>query len=167
MLLAVDVYYGEDMASVAGVLFRDWNDAKAASEHRTHCAIADSYRSGEFFRRELPCIERLLREIDEHLECIVVDGYVFLGSERRPGLGKYLFDELKQEIPVIGVAKTPYRDTPDIMAIFRGKSARALYVSAVGMPEEVARQCIRTMHGNHRIPTLLQRVNRLCKQGIG
>jgi deoxyribonuclease V len=165
MILAVDVDYEEDRAWVAGVLFHHWGDAKPVDEHIIQCAVANEYRPGEFFRRELPCIERLLREIDHPLDCIIVDGYVYLGSDRRPGLGKYLFDAMKQQVPVIGVAKTPYHDTPDTMATFRRGTSRPLYVSAAGMPDEVARQRIRTMHGNHRIPTVLQRVDRLCRQG--
>ncbi|MGC1955675.1 MAG: endonuclease V, partial [Gammaproteobacteria bacterium] len=92
------------------------------------------------------------------------DGYVYLGSKRRPGLGTHLFDAVGQRIPVIGVAKTLFRDTPEATAVFRGQSTRPLYVTAAGVPDELARQRIRGMHGGHRIPTLLQRVDRLCRQ---
>jgi deoxyribonuclease V len=164
MILAVDVDYREDRPWVAGILFRDWGDAQPAAERVVECEMTGDYRPGEFFRRELPCIERLLREIGQPVDCIVVDGYVYLGSERRPGLGKHLFDALEQQIPVIGVAKTPFRDTPDSTAVFRGPSTRPLYVTAAGVADDLARQRIRAMHGEHRIPTLLQRVDRLCRQ---
>ena len=164
MILAVDVDYREDFAWVAGILFWDWGDEHPMIERVVECNVVSDYRPGEFFRRELPCIERLLQEIDQPVDCIVVDGYVYLGSERRPGLGKHLFDDLEQQIPVIGVAKTPFRDTPDTTAIFRGGSTRPLYVTAAGMGDDLARQRIRDMHGEHRIPTMLQRVDRLCRQ---
>lgn len=164
MILAVDVDYRDNRALVAGILFRDWGDAHPTAERVVECEVASDYRPGEFFRRELPCIKRLLCEIDQPVACIVLDGYVYLGSERHPGLGKHLFDALEQRIAVIGVAKTPFRDTPDTTAVFRGQSTRPLYVTAAGIPEDLARQRIRAMHGEHRIPTLLQRVDRLCRQ---
>jgi deoxyribonuclease V len=164
MILAVDVDYREGRAWVAGILFKDWGDAQPATERVVECEVTGDYRPGEFFRRELPCIERLLQEIGQRVNCIVVDGYVYLGAERQPGLGKHLFEALEQQIAVIGVAKTPFRDTPDTTAVFRGRSTRPLYVTAAGMSEDVARQRIRAMQGEHRIPTLLQRADRLCRQ---
>ena len=166
MILAVDVDYREARARVAGILFREWGDAQTATELVVECEVSDDYRPGAFFRRELPCIEHLLREIRQPIDCIVVDGYVYLGMERRPGLGKHLFDAMGQQIPVIGVAKSPFRDTPDTTAVFRGRSTRPLYVTAAGMDDDLARQRIRAMHGEHRIPTLLQRVDGLCRQAV-
>ena len=165
MILVVDVDYREGLAWVAGILFRDWGDAEPAVEYLVECEVASHYRPGEFFKRELPCIQRLLLEISHPVTCIVVDGYVYLGSERRPGLGKHLFDALGHQIPVIGVAKTAFLGTPDSTAVFRGQSTRPLYVTAVGVADELAREWIRAMQGDHRIPTLLQRVDRLCRQG--
>jgi deoxyribonuclease V len=166
MNLAVDVGYRDNRAWVAGILFRDWGDAHPTAERVVECEVTSDYRPGEFFRRELPCIQRLLREIDPPVDCIVVDGYVYLGSERRPGIGKHLFDALGQQTAVIGVAKTTFRDTPDTTAVFRGQSTRPLYVTAAGIPEDLARQRIRAMQGKHRIPTLLQRADRLCRQAV-
>jgi deoxyribonuclease V len=163
MILAVDVDYREDFARVAGILFRDWGDEHPVIERVVECNVVSDYRPGEFFRRELPCIERLLQVIDQPVDCIVVDGYVYLGSERRPGLGKHLFDAMEQKIAVIGVAKTRFHDTSDTAAVFRGGSTRPLYVTAAGMPQDLARQRIRNMHGEHRIPTLLQQVDRLSR----
>ena len=165
MILAVDVHYRDDRARVAGILFRDWHDAWPEAERVLECEVAGTYRPGEFFRRELPCIGRLLKEINEPLECIVVDGFVYLGRERRAGLGKYLFDALNGQVPVIGVAKTAFRDTPKTTAVLRGRSKRPLYVTATGISDVLARECVLAMHGEHRIPTLLRRVDRLCRQG--
>jgi hypothetical protein len=65
MILAVDVDYREDCARVAGILFRDWGDAHPATEQVVECNVVSDYRPGEFYRRELPCIRRLLQEIDQ------------------------------------------------------------------------------------------------------
>lgn len=164
MILVVDVDYREGLAWAAGILFRDWGDAEPTVEYVVECGVTGDYRPGEFFRRELPCIQQLLREITQSVTCIVVDGYVYLGRERRPGLGKHLFDAMEQQTLVIGVAKTPFGDTPESTAVFRGGSIRPLYVTAAGVDECRAQQWVRAMHGEHRIPTLLQRVDRLCRQ---
>jgi deoxyribonuclease V len=164
MILAVDVDYRAGQAWAAGVLFRDWSDARPALARVVACEATEDYRPGEFFRRELPCIQRLLREIDQPLECILIDGFVHLGGERQPGLGWHLFTALEGRIPVIGVAKSRFRDTPAETQVLRGHSNRPLYVTAAGIDEELARQRIGSMHGEHRLPTLLQRVDRLCRR---
>jgi deoxyribonuclease V len=164
MILAVDVHYREGRAWVAGIFFQDWRDAQPAAEQVIECEVVGDYRPGELFRRELPCIERLLNENDQPIDCIVVDGFVYLGSERREGLGKHLFDALNGQVPVIGVAKTAFHDTPETTAVFRGGSRRPLYVTAAGISDDLARELILAMHGEYRIPTLLQRVDRLSRQ---
>ena len=41
------------------------------------------YEPGAFYKRELPCLMRLLDEVDRALEAVVVDGYVTLGPDQR------------------------------------------------------------------------------------
>ena len=48
-------------------------------------------------------------------------------------------------------------------SIYRGDSAKPLFVTAVGMTLEEAKAHIASMHGEHRIPTLLRRVDQLCR----
>jgi deoxyribonuclease V len=134
----------------------------------------------------LPCLLALLREHALAPRLIVIDGFVFLSggaesqthdSDRqpnettadadhalRPGLGKHLYDALDGRIPVIGVAKTAFAGMPADCAALRGDSARPLFVTAVGVASAPARAWIRQMHGAHRIPTLLKRVDRLCRE---
>ncbi len=163
MILALDVDYRLDKAIAAGVLFHDWQDEVAVKELTTECDVADDYVSGEFYRRELPCLLKLIQQFDCTPDTIVIDGYVYLGQDRTPGLGWHLYETLDKRIAVIGVAKTAYKDTPASMAVRRGTSQRPLYVSAIGMDEAQARHCIETMHGPDRIPTLLKRVDQLCR----
>lgn len=120
------------------------------------------YQPGAFYRRELPCILALVGELDRFPDYIVVDGYVYLGEERRPGLGKHLYDALGGRSAVIGVAKSRFRGTP-AAEVLRGRSRRPLYVTAVGVPEAEASDLVARMYGEHRVPDMLRRVDRLSK----
>ena len=50
----------------------------------------DEYVPGEFYKRELPCIIKLLDLVEEHIDCIIIDGFVYLDGDTRPGLGKHI-----------------------------------------------------------------------------
>lgn len=162
MIAAFDVHYRPDgSASAAAVLFADYRSAEPFKELTCRLPNAAAYIPGEFYRRELPCILTLYDTFEEKPDEIVIDGYVMLGD--RPGLGQYLFEAIGGGIPVIGVAKTRYGDTPGI-EILRGGSVRPLYVTAAGIDPGAASERIRTMHGPHRLPTLLKRVDLLAKK---
>ena len=163
MKLAVDVSYRGDEAIAAAVLFEDWGDAAPAAERIVRVGNPDAYVPGQLYRRELPAILELLRELGDLLETIVVDGYVVLGADRKPGLGKHLYDSLTGRTGVIGVAKNPFKDTPAECRVLRGRSRRPLYVTAAGLPLEEAKRHVLSMHGADRIPTLLKRVDRMCR----
>jgi deoxyribonuclease V len=47
--------------------------------------------------------------------------------------------------------------------VLRGGSARPLYVTAAGLSADEAARRVRDMHGPYRIPTLLKRVDQLCR----
>jgi len=165
MIAAIDVHYPKaGGAFAAAVLFTDHGDSCPAAERVKTLPVVDAYVPGKFFRRELPCILALLEDIGDPVEELIVDGYVMLGEDR-PGLGGYLFTALNRRIAVIGVAKSKFEGAPAV-EIFRGGSRRPLHVSAAGLALEEAAAKIRSMHGAHRIPTLLKRVDRLARQGI-
>jgi deoxyribonuclease V len=163
MILAVDVAYQNTGAIAAGILFSDWRDANPAQQIIISCPVPESYVPGKFYRRELPCILAVMGQVAQQVDFIIIDGFVFLGPNRKPGLGKYLRDSLDQKIAVIGVAKTPYRDTPESCEVLRGKSLRPLYVTADGMNQEEAKFLIKIMDGKGRIPSMLRHVDRLCR----
>ncbi|WP_207420305.1 hypothetical protein [Desertivirga brevis] len=49
------------------------------------------YIPGEFYKRELPGILSLLDKINfELIQAIIIDGFVILNDEGKPGLGGYL-----------------------------------------------------------------------------
>ncbi|RYZ43873.1 MAG: endonuclease V [Myxococcaceae bacterium] len=162
MLACVDVDYRPDLTVAACVLFRAWTDAREAAHLVEHGPVAAPYEPGQFYRRELPHLLRVLAGVQEPLEAIVVDGYVWLGADK-PGLGAHLHEALCGAVPVIGVAKTPYVTTGPAQPIVRGESLRPLLVTAIGMETATAAEHIRRMHGLWRIPTLLSRVDRLCR----
>ena len=156
MKLAVDVHYFECGAVAAGVLFWNWQDAHPQKTVISKIDQVQDYIPGQFFKRELPCIIKLIEEHDLTLECIVIDGYVFLDGHSRPGLGKILYDHLKKSTPVIGVAKTAFQNISGRYEIQRGASKHSLYITSVGISLKEAKQHILSMHGEHRIPTLLK-----------
>jgi deoxyribonuclease V len=164
MILAVDVYYRANDAFTAGVLFDNWDDCEPINELVARISDVGIYTPGEFYRRELPCILALVNQLNELPNYIIIDGYVFLGENKKPGLGKYLFDALQGYTPVIGVAKTHFFNTPPETAIYRGKSKRALYITSIGLEEKLAKQYILKMCGENRIPILLKTVDQICRQ---
>jgi deoxyribonuclease V len=164
MNLAVDVHYEAERATVAGVWFSAWEACEPDRELLTRASTVAAYAPGQFYKRELPCILSLLRQVESLPTCIVVDGYVYLGREKKPGLGKYLYDALSGETAVIGVAKSHFRGTPRVAEIRRGDSRRPLYVTAVGVSQEEAKWRIKGMCGENRIPLLLKRVDQLCRR---
>ncbi|MCB0120729.1 MAG: endonuclease V [Caldilineaceae bacterium] len=161
--MAVDVAYEATRALSAGVTFTGWDDATPTGEFTTWVSPVVPYVPGEFFRRELPCILALLPLLPASPELIIVDGYVQLGAEQRAGLGQHLYEALDGTIPIIGVAKKAFQGTPATTELYRGGSTRPLYVTAVGIDGETAKGRIAAMHGNHRLPTLLKRVDQLCR----
>jgi deoxyribonuclease V len=163
MLAALDVCYGARGAAAACVLFQRWNDPAEAEHLVAHVADVAPYEPGAFYKRELPCLLAALAMVRAPLEAIAIDGYVWLSAEGRPGLGAHLFEALHQCIPVVGVAKTTFAGAAFAEPVTRGGSARPLLVTAAGVDAAVAAGWIRTMHGPHRIPTLLKRADRLCR----
>jgi deoxyribonuclease V len=159
----VDVDYRAEGAVAACVLFRAWNDAASAGDLIERIAQVAPYEPGQFYKRELPCLLAVLSRVQEPLEAVVVDGYVWLADECRPGLGAHLHQALGSATPVIGVAKTRFASARLAVEVRRGQSNRPLHVSAVGMDASLAAGFIASMHGAFRLPTLLKRVDQLCR----
>ncbi len=166
MITCFDVGYSDTVARAACVVINDWRDSEPLAEYVADIQDVQSYQPGEFFRRELPCILAVLKKIDRAPSCIVVDGFVWLDRDQRPGLGAHLYESLHRQVPVIGVAKNPFKDTDHATALRRGISARPLYVTTVGMAIIQAVENIRVMHGRHRMPTILKRADQLSRIGM-
>jgi len=161
MILCTDVDYHDDgTAHAAGVVLQDWRARSPYDEAVVHVKDVAEYVPGQFYKRELPCILRVMRVLPS-VGMVIVDGYTWLEPGRK-GLGAHLWDALGGTIPVIGVAKAYFKNTKAI-EVCRGKSKRPLYVTAQGIDEVVAAEQISRMHGRHRFPEMLKRVDHLCR----
>jgi deoxyribonuclease V len=165
MIAALDVHYDDAklLGIATSVVFENWGDAAPVAEHTAVVEKIQPYVPGQFFRRELPCLLAVIAKIRQSLDTIVVDSYVDL--DQKPGLGRHLFEQLSSRIAVIGVAKTQFHGAC-ALEVLRGDSQKPLFVTAAGIAPKVAATCIKEMHGPHRIPTLLKRVDQLGRTGM-
>lgn len=169
MLVATDVAYDEERgrARAAAVVFEAWGAAAAEREATRELAPIAPYEPGAFYRRELPCLLPLLEDLARvvTIDVVIIDGYVDLGAS--PGLGRHLARAMRTSArtpAIVGVAKTRYAGASAV-EVLRGRSRQPLFVTALGMsPEDAAREVAR-MEGDHRIPTILRRVDRLARGG--
>jgi deoxyribonuclease V len=166
VLACVDVGYAERDARAACVVFARWEDEAPAEEHVVEIDDPAPYVPGEFYKRELPCLLRVLELVRAPLEVIVIDGYVTLDPEGRPGLGARLFEALGGSTAIVGVAKTSFATATHAVAVKRGRSEKPIFVTARGLSEATAAAYVERMHGDSRIPTLLRRVDRLSRGSL-
>lgn len=162
----VDVHYGDVGAAAACVIARSWLDAEPIEAQVAHLSAVEPYRPGAFFERELPCILEVLSRVQTEYRVILIDGYVILDEKGTPGLGGHLYAHYGGTIPVVGLAKTSYRESSFAAKVLRGTSQSPLFVTAKGLPMEQAARIVAQMHGAHRIPTLAKRVDRLARAAI-
>jgi deoxyribonuclease V len=162
---AVDVHYPPDGGARAALLIgEDDRFAGVLAEHVAWLDRVEPYRPGAFFTRELPAIRAVLR-LAAPVDLLIVDGYVDLSPDGRPGLGAHLHAETG--VPVIGVAKTAFRSATHAIEVRRGGSNRPLHVTAAGLPAEAAAALVGRMAGRHRLPEALRRVDRLTRSVAG
>ena len=163
MILAFDTYYFEDKAKTVCIQFENWTDCVIATTYEETLSGIEEYKSGEFYKRELPCILSLLKTIDlSRCEAIIIDGFVILDDDQHDGLGGHLYNSLNGKIPVIGVGKNNFlRIEKFKKEVFRGDSKKALYVTSKGIDLEEASALIQNMAGEYRIPDLLKKVDSL------
>ena len=166
MLAILDAAYSDTGSAVACVTAEDWTSAKPLDELVLTRGPQKAYAPGEFYRRELPLLLAALKKIDPP-DAILIDGYVWLDAKGRRGLGAYLYEELEQAIPVIGAAKTRFAGAEKFAEqAVRGRSTNPLWITAAGMDAAEAAAHVRSMHGEHRIPTLVALADRLARQAI-
>ncbi len=163
MLCCVDVDYRARSVVAACVAFARFSDERPALELVVPSASAPApYEPGQFYRRELPYLLAVIARLPTAPRIVLVDGFVWLGRGV-PGLGAHLYEALARGAAVVGVAKRPYRDNAEGALVFRGRSRRPLIITAVGIALDEAARGVASMHGPSRIPTLLKRVDRLCR----
>ena len=161
----LDAAYAGGAAGVACLLADTWTTATPTMEisRCLPCAPAN-YVPGQFYKRELPLLRAVIDDLASRPSILVIDGYVWLGATDAPGLGAHLFKELHAATPIVGVAKTGYRNDTWSKRVYRVGSRRPLYVTAAGVDTAKAAALVASMHGKHRIPTLLKQVDRLARK---
>lgn len=167
MNLILDVHYFNQRAQSAGILF-EWCDDKPIKEFVVVVEKVDEYESGSFYKRELPCLLALLKEVPiTEVNYIIIDGFVFLDNENKPGLGKYLYDAIDKISPVIGIAKNGFiGNTTNVREVRRGISRKPIYVSSVGVDPDYAAERVLDMHGSNRLPTMVTCVDHLSRKHL-
>lgn len=163
--LILDVFYNdigeESIAKVSGIRFQGIEQTEILSEHIVTVENVAPYESGQFYKREMPCLLAMLDKIDDPYDVIIIDGYVFLDGVSKPGLGKYLYDSLVVKKPIIGIAKNHFQDVSEDYAVWRGISKHPLYVTSVGMEVDEAKHLVANLAGKHRMPTMVTAVDQL------
>ena len=163
IIACFDVYYKKDHAKACCIVFETDSVEKILS---TYCQVIESvsdYISGEFYKRELPCILKVYKMIREDIDLIIMDGFVTLKNGKK-GLGSYLFESLGKKLPVIGVAKTYFRGSENYVEIYRGKSGKPLYISSIGIDLDYSAKFIKNLNGIYRIPDILKKVDQLSRK---
>jgi deoxyribonuclease V len=120
LFVAADVHY-RGPARAAVVAAADPRLARIVAERTVPVPEAAPYRPGQFYLRELPPLLAVLDGFGR-LDLLVIDGYVDLDPDGRPGLGAHLYAALGA--PVVGVAKSAFAAATHAIAVRRGASAR-------------------------------------------
>lgn len=157
-----DVYYYRNYAKACCLVFEVEPRERILSRYSVAVKPVQDYIPGKFYRRELPCILKVYERVHEDLSLALVDGFVFLESNKK-GLGGYLFEALHRRIPVIGVAKTFFKGCRNYSAVYRGESRKPLFVSSVGVDLQYAAALIKNLEGGGRLPRILKEVDRLTR----
>jgi deoxyribonuclease V len=158
---AVDVCYLPSGGARAAIVLAATPDfAAMEAEWTAEVPVAAPYRPGQFYLRELPPLRAVLADAGP-LRLIVVDGYVDLDPDGRPGLGAHVHREFA--VPVIGVAKTSFHSATHAIPVTRAGSVQPLFVTAAGLPLTDAASLVREMAGRYRLPDALRRADALAR----
>ena len=158
---AVDVHYPASGGALAAlVLAGDRTFSRVLAQNTAFVPQVAAYIPGQFFQRELPPLRAVLAGVTG-IELLVIDGYVDLAPDGKPGLGACVHAELG--VPVVGVAKTFFATATHAIPVVRGNATRPLYVTAAGLPAAEAAELIRQMSGRFRIPDALREVDALAR----
>jgi deoxyribonuclease V len=164
VFVAADVHYlPSGGARAAAVVAADAVFSRLAGDRIAVVPDVAPYQPGQFYLRELPPLRAALDGLTT-MALLVIDGYADLDPDGRPGLGARASEEFG--VPVIGVAKSPFRTATHAIPVRRGTSARPLYVTAAGMPRADAAGLVRQMAGRHRLPDALRRADTLARHGL-
>lgn len=172
--LAIDVFYsGEDAFSV-GIVFDSLKKSDTPDFiYSCHSPIESEYIPGQFYKRELPPIQKLLTEniglgwLKDNIDLIIVDGFYILW-DNKPGLGKHLEDWLEDKgikIEIMGVAKSKTRDCNTFASpCIRGKNGTTNPLWTNGSDKYKNYSAVlKNMKGEYRLPDILKLLDDITK----
>lgn len=164
MILAIDIHYKETYAKAVCIAF-DWADETSDKIYTAKIEDVAPYIPGEFYKRELPCILKVLEQINlNEVSAIIIDGHVYVHNDGKYGLGGYLWEALDKKVPIIGIAKKSFIHTENFSTpIKRGSSESPLFVSCIGIDKETVLEKLKLLHGEHRMPTILKLVDTITR----
>ncbi|MGE0550721.1 MAG: endonuclease V [Kofleriaceae bacterium] len=163
VIVCLDVAYGDQEVITACVGFSNWPASDPSYERATRrFGEPPAYKAGELYRRELPYLLDAIAALNAAPSLIIVDGYVWL-ARGVPGLGAKLYAELGGRIPVVGIAKRSFRGNDVAMPVYRSTSKQPLFVTTTESNLLAVAANVTRMHGDHRVPTLLRRVDQLTR----
>ena len=77
--IAIDAYYVGNTCHVVGGIFNKWTDEHVSKFIYADVKADSEYIPGEFYKRELPGILKLLEQVNlDEFDTIIIDGYVHL-----------------------------------------------------------------------------------------
>ncbi len=98
VIACLDAAYDDDAAGVACALFDRWESPVAAGLVSKHISLPPAaYEPGSFYKRELPLLREILSAVVQPIATIIIDGYVWLGDDEKPGLGAILYRALEEK----------------------------------------------------------------------
>ena len=184
MKLVMCVHFGSEGATAIALAFDDWEAAEAGRSYFSQVATTaqtvpivqavptlptgplagvSKPARDEPDLRALSGLLQLLREHALQPEVIVIDGWVHLDAQAKPGLGQHLYQALGGRSAVIGISKTARPDLPAQFEVYRDEEAAPLVVTCAGIDLGAAKARVRAMHGKRRVPTLLKLAARMAK----
>lgn len=166
MILIFDTFYRNDnTAKTVCIKFNSFDSDVIENTYFSIKEDVEPYVSGEFYKRELPCVMELIEQIDlKDVGCIVVDGYV--NHNEKEVLGAKLYHALDDEIPIIGVAKNKFIGENQSIEVYRGESKKPLYVTSIGISNIDAASQIKNMYGEYRLPYMIKKVDSFSREEL-
>lgn len=153
MVVVIDADYNEEtrQGHVAGIVAKDILAEKEEYIITSIVSNIGDYIPGQFYKRELQSVESIISKMDKKdIEMIVIDGYADSGTKEH-ALGTFVYEEYN--IPVIGIGKNKYdRCILENLEVYRGESNKPLYVTSKGIDNEKAKELVKHMAGDFRLP---------------
>lgn len=158
-ILALDVAYKGSQYKGVGIVFSEWTQGEPSEVIEIKGRNNAPYIPGEFWKKEVPILKELCKNLDQ-IKTIIVDGFLEVLDDRTEELNSSFYEHLMKELKgwkgqVIGIAKSDFGET--------GKKGYALRWERGGKPLWIQwkngkdpTKNLKEMKGDKRLPDLLQ-----------